>query len=388
MENISESQTTNNTGANQLSTSNNNEVQVPTNPTREALELKRTLESNPDSIESFGLSAQNRLSSLSDGNLQTVSNRNAGTIGKQLSDLNVKLKMDNDVPNKHKGLLKYIFGKAKQTSYQLRANYQSTAASVAQISDVLKKSALSLENNNKLLKKMFDETYKTQDELQNYIDAGALRLNDYDTKLIPAALEKSKNATNNIERQHADAEYQQLSGMRNRLSKRVYNLRLAQQVVQQQGPQLNIIASANKELIDKINNATETMIPLWKNQISIRLALADQENALRTSKEIDDATNRMLMENADLLKTTSISIVKQSNTGGIKEDTLEHAQQALIDTVKECQREYANGEKMRQEASQRLQKLNDDYHKQLTDIINRKDTIPGTLPFSFETIEE
>lgn len=71
--------------------------------------------------------------------------------------------------------------------------------------------------------------------------------------------------------------------------------------VQTEAQQIRLIQNNDKMLVDKIQTAVLSTIPLWKSQIVIALGLHRQEKVLEMQQSVSEATNTLLTKNAELL---------------------------------------------------------------------------------------
>lgn len=161
---------------------------------------------------------------------------------------------------------------------------------------------------------------------------------------------------------------QRAQSFRDRLSKRVYNLKLAQQVALQQGPQIMMIQASNRELADNINESITNAVPLWRNQVAMQISLMKQEQAVEMQGAVHDLTNRLLQENAKQMHDSSIKIDNQSQQGIVDESTIEASWSSLVDQIKSIQQIQASGDQKRNEATKRLSNLQSKYETQIKSI--------------------
>lgn len=159
------------------------------------------------------------------------------------------------------------------------------------------------------------------------------------------------------------------------MSKRVYNLKLAQQVALQQGPQIMMIQASNRELADNINESITNSVPLWRNQVAMQISLMKQEQAVKVQSAVHELTNRLLMENAKQMHDSSIQIAQQSQTGIVDESTIEASWSSLVDQIKSIQEIQISGDQKRNEATKRLSNLQSKYESQIRSITGQRRTI-------------
>ena len=79
-------------------------------------------------------------------------------------------------------------------------------------------------------------------------------------------------------------------------------------------------------LVDKIQTAILSTIPLWKSQIVIALGLHRQESVLKMQRSVSDATNTLLTKNAELLRQNSTEVARESERGIVASGDAEKGQ--------------------------------------------------------------
>lgn len=320
-------------------------------------------------ISEFGVDIQKRLDDVSTSTLETVETKDISHIGDQLTQLTMTMKMQkmDQKGGKPKGLFGNFLRKVKLNSAQMRVEYQSAQKTIENLKSELTDSSNRLKESNKLFYQMYVENSKYYHDIQDYIDAGTLKIMQLDREDIPY-LQSQLKIAHGSDRNLIQQQLGSLESNRNRLSKRVYDLMLAQQVSFQQMPQLRILVADNNELIDKVQQATDMIIPLWKNQAVIRIKQEDTRNISKSLEAVSKMTNEMLLENAKLTQETAVTVTKQNQEGIIKPETLQQTGQIFIDTISQCHQIIQDGSKQREQAKKEMQKQRKAYMKQLLDV--------------------
>ena len=109
--------------------------------------------------------------------------------------------------------------------------------------------------------------------------------------------------------------YQDAAQALDRLEKRIFYLQQARQIGIQQLPQIRIVQSGDETLIENLQATTELTIPVWKQKMILLLGLSRQKSALDLQKTVTDATNEMMHQASEMMKTQAIEIEKQSQRG-------------------------------------------------------------------------
>jgi uncharacterized protein YaaN involved in tellurite resistance len=141
------------------------------------------------------------------------------------------------------------------------------------------------------------------------------------------------------------------------LDKRVADLLVLQHSALQSLPMIRMIQANNRMLSEKLHTIRELTIPSWKRHFLLVLALYEQTQALNLSQNIDNATNRFLTRNAQLLTKNA----KETTTGNqrlvIDVETLEKVQTMMIETVQQVIRIQDEGIRTRKAAELKLRNL-------------------------------
>src|SRR5690606_14273077 len=203
--------------------------------------------------------------------------------------------------------------------------------------------------------------------LNIYIAAGEVKAEELLTKLIPEAVAKAENSSDQMDVQHVN----DLNQFLDRLEKRVYDLKLARQMTIQQAPQIRLIQNTNQALSEKIQSSINTAIPLWKNQIVIALTLLRQKDAVEAQRQVSETTNDLLKKNSELLKTSAIETARENERGIIDLETLQKTQTDLIDTLQQTLEIQKEGRIKRKEAERELTTMETTLRDQLLEITSK-----------------
>jgi uncharacterized protein YaaN involved in tellurite resistance len=109
-----------------------------------------------------------------------------------------------------------------------------------------------------------------------------------------------------------------------------------------------------------------TTIPVWKNQLTIAVALQRQKANVEMQKKISDTTNTILEKNAQLLQQNSIDVARENEKTVVSIDTLKKTTQSLIDTLTEVKKIHEEGAQNRQNLNTELKTLESELKKHVT----------------------
>ncbi|MBM6613516.1 toxic anion resistance protein [Desemzia sp. RIT804] len=326
-------------------------------------------ESNIESVMSYGAAAQKKLGDFSHSMLNHVQNQDTGEIGETLNELMYRLNEANpdDLKAEDSNIFKKLFGKINRSIYEVTAKYQKIGAQVDKIAGKLDKEKDLLLRDNSMLEQLYVKNLDYFEALNIYIAAGEVKSEELLMKLIPEAVEKAENSTNQMDVQRVN----DLNQFLDRLEKRVYDLKLARQMTIQQAPQIRLIQNTNQALSEKIQSSINTAIPLWKNQIVIALTLLRQKDAVEAQRQVSETTNDLLKKNSELLKTSAIETARENERGIIDLETLQKTQTDLIDTLQQTLEIQKEGRIKRKEAERELTTMETTLRDQLLELTSK-----------------
>ena len=157
-----------------------------------------------------------------------------------------------------------------------------------------------------------------------------------------------------------------------RFERKVHDLKLSKTIAIQTAPQIRLVQNNDKMLVDKIQTAVLSTIPLWKSQIVIALGLQRQENVLKMQKSVSDATNTLLTKNAQLLKQNSVEVARESQRGIVDLETLKKVNSDLISTIEETIKIQQEGREARRNAEIELEGIEQQLKNTLLETAQRR----------------
>lgn len=341
--------------------------QLPPERQKQAQDLANQIDtSDIQSIIIYGSAAQKKLGEFSHSMLNHVQNNDVGPIGDSLNELMYRLNeaSPSELQAQERNVFKRMFGKVKQSIYEITAKYQKIGAQIDKIAIKLEKEKDGLLKDNEMLEQLYHKNKDYFDALNIYIAAGEIKMEELQTKLIPEAMKHAEETGDQMDVQIAN----DLTQFMDRLEKRTHDLRLARQITIQQAPQIRLIQNTNQALAEKIQASINTSIPLWKNQVAIALTLLRQKDAVTAQRQVSETTNELLKKNSEMLKISAIETAKENERGVVDIETLQKTQNDLIETIQETMRIQQEGKEKRRAAEIELSTMEDDLKNKLLEI--------------------
>jgi uncharacterized protein YaaN involved in tellurite resistance len=340
---------------------------LPEERQAQARELAKKIDVNDSqAVISYGSTAQTKLSEFSQSMLNTVSSQDIGPIGDSLNQLMYRLNEANpdELRVGEGNIFQKMFGKVKQSIYEITTKYQKIGAQIDKIATKLNVEKDGLLRDNQMLETLYNKNKDYFDALNIYIAAAELKIEELKLTTIPEATEKAQASGDQMEVQIVNDYTQFLD----RLDKRTYDLKLARQITIQQAPQIRLIQNTNQALAEKIQASINTAIPLWKNQVAIALTLLRQKDASTAQRQVSETTNDLLKKNSEMLKISTIETAKENERGIVDLDTLQQTQNDLVETLEETLRIQKEGRERRQAAEIEIGHMENDLKQKLMEL--------------------
>lgn len=312
----------------------------------------------------FGVNTQNSIAEFSDEILSKVRAKDAGDAGKLMTDLLVKVR--NSHYDDDQNFIEKIFNGGKNKVERFIASFEDLSGQIDSISAKLQNEQKELIKQVQLFDRLYEQNLNYYNDLEIYIIAGKEKIEDMRNNQLPRLLEEAKKSDNPMAMQVVS----DLEDNVNRFEKKVNDLKISQTLAMQSAPQIKLIQNNDQLLANKITDAVNHTIPLWKSQTVIALGLAKQEEVLKMQKDISDATNQMIRENAKKLKQTTLDVRKEAERATVDIETLEMANKELIEAIEGSIEISQKAKEQRKESEQKMVQIKDELKNALSAAIN------------------
>jgi uncharacterized protein YaaN involved in tellurite resistance len=317
------------------------------------------------SIATYGDNAQRNVVAYADRILAQTQNRELGETGKLLTDIIAKAKGLDPAAMAKKGFFGKLFGGAQAELEKFKGKYEDVASQIDAIGIQLEKRKDGLRRDIAVLDDLHEQTAGSIAQLAAYIEAGEQFAADIKATRLPELKTIADEALLTGDGLVEAQSYRDAQQALDRLEKRIFYLKQARQIGIQQLPQIRIIQSGDETLVESLQASTRLTIPLWKQKMVLLLGLRRQEDALAMQKAVTDATNEMLRQTSSMMKQQAISIEEQSQRGIVDIETLEQANQDLIETLSGVLSTQEEGRQKRAAIEQRMDEMTQELRKSL-----------------------
>jgi uncharacterized protein YaaN involved in tellurite resistance len=316
----------------------------------------------------FGDQAQRSVTDYAERVLRQTKNKELGDTGALLTDIIAKAKGLDPAALEQAGFFERLMGSLERRILKFRARFEEVSGQIEGLCLELEKRKEVLRRDIALLDQLHDETQTSILSLSAYIEAGKAFADQFEKDELPklkAAIDGSKTGGNDGLLQ-AQA-YQDAAQALERLRKRIFYLQQARQIGIQQLPQIRIVQAGDETLIENLQASISLTVPAWKQKMILLLGLNRQKEALELQKTVTDATDQMIRQASEMMKTQAVEIEKQSQDGLISMDTLAKANQDLIDTINSVVKVQSEGKAKREAAEKQMEQMTETLRKTLAE---------------------
>ena len=310
-------------------------------------------ETNPGSIVNFGADLQRTLSNQSDSFLGNVRRSNSGEVGELINNLLIELNyvdVEELNQNKFKSFLsKLPFMKTVMTQIEnLFTKYDKIINNIDQIAYKVNAGIITSTKDNAVLQTIFESNVNAIKQIEELVIAGNLRMEKAAAEL--AAMEAAPQ-------NYQDYEIADKRDFIARLDRRLADLKVVRLIMMQSLPQIRLVQNNNVSIAEKAQTILTTTLPLWKNQLSLAVAMYRQQQSIEIQQKVSATTEEILRKNAERLGQNSINVARANEQTVVSVETLRETTAKLINTLNEVKQIQKQGAEGRRKLDQDLMTL-------------------------------
>ena len=309
---------------------------------------------NSNSILMFGQQASESISKISDellNSMKAVKSEEAGEMLVSLTKIMDKFDIKELENVKENSIVSKLFKNLGNSVAKLFQKYDTMGYEVEKVYILLKKYENDIKESNTNLKKLYNGNLNYYKELEKYIVAGEMALEEIDVYINQLSNDMS------LGEEEKQMMIQKLSISKDMLSQRIYDLQIAENIAIQTAPMIQTTQMANFNLMRKINSSFIITLPIFKQCLAQAIILKRQQIQAKSIKQLDDKTNELIMRNASNTARQSVEIAKLSSGSSIAIETLEKSYETIIKGIEETKAIQENNRIQRNENSAKLERL-------------------------------
>ena len=318
-----------------------------------------------NSISNYGADLQHTMTRYSNEFLKAVRGSQGGEVGELINNLLTELDYVDVDELKEPSAIKKIVRKIPilrnlvGSVEKVLHKYDSIQKNVDTIQKKIEVTRLTAMRDNNALQTMFENNIQYCKQVDELIIAGKLKLQEVNEQLN----EMMANPQN-----YESHEIQDVQEFAHNLERRLSDMMTLRYVVKQSLPQIRTVQYNNIAIADKAQSIIATTIPVWKNQLSIAVALHNQKGNIEAHRRVTETTNTILKKNAEMLRQNSVEVAKENERSVVDIETLRESTQQLIETIKEVKQIHEEGAEKRRAAEAEIMKIESELDNSMTQI--------------------
>lgn len=321
---------------------------LPINIQNEIMNIKNNILLNHDDIFAYSQEITNKLSEMSTRILDSIKENTIPDTESMFLELMNQLNQIDTMDSK-KNLFRKLFKKTNIDT--LLTRYESVSVVVSEVKNKLIQTEYQLKKDIKISEKFLENNFEYIQELDKYIAAGIIKINEEENAIACKKLEIDKKDLLAVQ------ELSMRESNLNTFKRKIHNLKLQRAISIQNISQLMLLKDGNTVLIEKIEDSINSVIPLWQSQIVISIQTMRQDNGARIQQSVSNATNTLLRQNAKALKESTVAVATELEKDIVDIDTLKYSNEQLISTISNIKEIKEIGEEKRNEVIDELAKL-------------------------------
>lgn len=314
-------------------------------------------------IQDLGKDAGNKIGKLSDDILSRVKIADSGELGQGINSiLTLTRKVDvSKLGEKNDGFVGRIWNIFGDTKQKVLDQFETSADQIERISGTLVTGVNRMRGETQWLENTYNANIEYLRELERILESIDDVLEVEEANL--AMLQGNPDVALEI--------LQEKDMLVETLSKQADKLRRLAQIARLTAPQIQSMRKVNSNTIEKFTSLHQTIIPLWKQNMSYYLISLQQGKDNELSNAMDDETNRLLTANSKNVADNMKAAARANQRGVIDIKTLQQVQTNMLNGINETMAIEQAGRVERENAKIEMTRMNEELKAQLRSVADR-----------------
>lgn len=342
-----------------------NELRLELRKDPAVVQLVNTLDiRNQNQLLSLGKEPAEKLSKFSDRILHSMTTTDIEKSSTLLAELEKLMKrFDRNEIMKEPSFFDKLLKRAKKSIEAVFKKYQTLGGELEKINAQFAIIEDELKRANQDLEGLYEEDIQYFFELEKYVVAAEMKLEEVKNTIIPQY--EAKVAEGN---QMARIELEAFRTVQELLERKIDDLEKARMVAVVAAPQIKTMQRGNNDLIAKIHSNFVTVIPIFKMGIINTVYAKRQKLHSDSLNAFEDRANAMLTEVTSDIMNQSVDIAQRTGSSSIKMETIETMWNTIEKGIVDYKRVKEEQSMQRIEDKKRLQALQEDAKRVLSQV--------------------
>ena len=290
---------------------------------------------NRQHLYEYGSKLQDELSKVSNQVLDESRNFDTQNMQKTLDSLLEKFDDANPevLTQENDSKLKQWWMKLTDSFKKQLGLLETASAEIDKMAEQLRENKEDLLNDAKRLELMNETSKHLYDELAYYIAGATYKLEELETKTLPAL---QQNVQDNDPK--AAQDIQDVTEFKEAVEQRRYDLELTQSVILQSRMELRAMTGINYHLANQLNSSIMNLVPQWRMNFAKAISMAKARSGYIAMEKVREGTNKMMQQNAENLSRNIVETAKQGNQPMVDIDKLKEGRNQIMRAIEDSQR--------------------------------------------------
>lgn len=320
----------------------------------------RSVELSIPVIQTLGDEVGADIIKLSDAILSKVKIADSGELGQGINEiLTLTRRVDvTKLGQQDTGFISRVWNIFGDTKQKVLDQFETSADQIAKISDTLQDGIQRMQGETLWLEDTYNANVTYLKEMESI-------LHNVDEVL---AFEDAKMNAMSADENTPLEELQEQDLLLDTLGKQADKLRRLAHMARTSAPQLMSMRKVNNSTINTFNSLQQSVIPLWKQNMGQYLIALQQSKDNELANQINDATNRLLIDNSKNVADNMRSAAKAAQRGIVDLKTIQMVQNNMISGITDTKQIESEGRQKREQAKKELQRMNEELKTALRNV--------------------
>lgn len=329
-------------------------------------------ETDQTSVMNFGTNAQKKISAVSDRLIQGVKTRDLSVVRDDLQSLVATAQgYEEGGESDGKGLVgffnKHVMRKTVDPLRSFVNSYDTVEKQIDSVQSRLLDHRVTLLESSKNLQDMYQSTMLLYKELQLHIVAIERKIEEVQEGIDDYAEGMNKEEIDPGEAHYLDT----LKRQRNSLERQHEALKQTQTLALQDIPAIMSMKDVDIQLMNKVQQATNHMIPLWKKKLAMIVEASKTQDAITAMDAVGDFTDSLVVESASKIRAMTKKGIDHIDRALASTEAIAAANKEMISMVDEVVDLTEHHRELRQKATLQLTHMQRDLGESVSNARDR-----------------
>lgn len=317
-------------------------------------EMKSSIDINDSmSIIEYWVEEQTEIKSTIQALTRSKKTKDFQVVWTEIKELNKKLR--TQWQKESSSMIVRVFRNLKEKALTKRDEIATLEKNITAVEDLIKEHIWILWEDIEWLENLWEINKNRFYELELLRRAWLEKIEEVKDDILAKTKEfqESDGKIDEMEKQELQKMYKGLA----LLEKKVHDLHVSQILAVQTAQEIQMIKGCDVSLKELMQETIVTNIPVWRMQWALNSATEDAQFVADIHKSVSEATNQMLIRNAELLWALTVDVATEAEKPVVEHATLDKVYHIIWDALSDIVKIAEEWDRQRKEWEKKLQEL-------------------------------